>query len=63
MGPVCGVRDECGWVVVWGTADAERVASSVVRQLSFQVRNSPQLAEVLGEGVKPKANWWSEWRV
>lgn len=38
----------------------ERLASSVVRQVTFQLRNSADLSEALGEHVKLETNWWSE---
>lgn len=38
---------------------AERLASSVVRQVTFQLRNSADLSEALGEHVKLETNWWS----
>jgi cytochrome c oxidase assembly factor 1 len=42
------------------TDDTERLASSVVRQVTFQLRNSADLSEALGEHVKLETNWWSE---
>jgi hypothetical protein len=42
------------------TNGTERLASSVVRQVTFQLRNSAELSEALGEHVKLETNWWSE---
>jgi cytochrome c oxidase assembly factor 1 len=42
------------------TNGTERLASSVVRQVTFQLRNSADLSEALGEHVKLETNWWSE---
>ncbi|WOO85190.1 Cytochrome c oxidase assembly factor 1 [Vanrija pseudolonga] len=36
----------------------ERLSSSVVRQISFQLRNSPEVANLLGDGVKFAPNLW-----
>ena len=40
---------------------SERLASSVVRQVTFQLRNSADLSEALGEHVKLETNWWSKY--
>jgi cytochrome c oxidase assembly factor 1 len=49
------------WVIKGIKADnTERLASSVVRQVTFQLRNSADLSEALGEHVKLETNWWSE---
>lgn len=39
---------------------AERLASSVLRQVQFQLRNSKEVMQVLGENVKMAPEWWSE---
>lgn len=38
----------------------ERLASSVVRQVTFQLRNSADVSAVLGDRVKLVNNWWSK---
>lgn len=38
----------------------ERLASSVMRQVQFQLRNSKEVAAVLGDGVRLADNWWGE---
>jgi cytochrome c oxidase assembly factor 1 len=49
------------WVIIGiKTNGTERLASSVVRQVTFQLRNSADLSEALGEHVKLETNWWSE---
>lgn len=39
---------------------SERLASSVMRQVQFQLRNSKDVAAVLGDGVRLADNWWGE---
>ena len=38
----------------------ERLASSVLRQVQFQLRNSKEVMDLLGENVKMAPEWWSE---
>ncbi|KAK4687627.1 cytochrome c oxidase assembly factor 1, partial [Tremellales sp. Uapishka_1] len=47
----------------WGlfllhATNSERTASSVMRQVTFQLRNSSEVAAVLGENVRLADNWW-----
>ncbi|OCF57989.1 hypothetical protein L486_04016 [Kwoniella mangroviensis CBS 10435] len=48
----------------WGAfllhaTNAERLASSVLRQVTFQLRNSKEVISVLGENVRLVENWWA----
>ncbi|WVW80070.1 hypothetical protein I302_102043 [Kwoniella bestiolae CBS 10118] len=48
----------------WGAfllhaTNAERLASSVLRQVTFQLRNSKEVIAVLGENVRLVENWWA----
>lgn len=38
----------------------ERLASSVLRSVTFQLRNSAEVAGLLGKNVKLEDPWWSE---
>ncbi|ODN97414.1 hypothetical protein L198_03978 [Cryptococcus wingfieldii CBS 7118] len=40
-------------------AIAERLSSSVLRQVTFQMRNSPDVMSVLGDNVKLVEEWWA----
>ncbi|KAI9632559.1 cytochrome oxidase complex assembly protein 1-domain-containing protein [Dioszegia hungarica] len=47
---------------VWGAfilqaTNAERLASSVLRQVNFQLRNSNDVRELLGDGIRLEPNW------
>lgn len=44
------------WYSFWLTI--ERLSSSVVRQVLFQLRNTSDVADVLGEHVRFAPNWW-----
>ncbi|EIW66621.1 hypothetical protein TREMEDRAFT_74761 [Tremella mesenterica DSM 1558] len=55
VGALC--LSACVGFVLWAT-NTERLASSVLRQVTFQLRNSAQVASVLGENVRLADNWW-----
>lgn len=56
-----GILGASAWgLVVFYATNAERLASSVVRQVTFQLRNSADVAGALGDHVKLETNWWSE---
>ncbi|WVQ83601.1 hypothetical protein IAT38_005742 [Cryptococcus sp. DSM 104549] len=49
-----------GWgIFVLQATNAERLASSVTKQVSFQLRNSHEVVAMLGENVTLVDNWWS----
>ncbi|CAD6566435.1 MAG: hypothetical protein TREMPRED_002585 [Tremellales sp. Tagirdzhanova-0007] len=48
---------------IWATfilyaTNAERLASSVLRSVTFQLRNSAEVADLLGRNVKLEDPWW-----
>ncbi|ORY27474.1 hypothetical protein BCR39DRAFT_227035 [Naematelia encephala] len=49
-----------GWgaFLLWAT-NAERIASSVFKSLTFQLRTSPDVIELLGRGVRPIEQWYT----
>ncbi|GFZ42646.1 hypothetical protein JCM24511_00363 [Saitozyma sp. JCM 24511] len=47
-----------GAFILYAT-NAERLASSVLRQVQFQLRNSKEVMQVLGENVKMAPEWWT----
>ncbi len=46
-----------GLFILYATNN-ERYSSSVVRQVSFQLRNSPEVAALLGDHVRFSRNYW-----
>ncbi|WWD16583.1 hypothetical protein CI109_101011 [Kwoniella shandongensis] len=49
-----------GWgLFLLHATNSERLASSVLRQVTFQLRNSPQVIGILGENVRLQENWWA----
>ncbi|WRT65631.1 uncharacterized protein IL334_002576 [Kwoniella shivajii] len=49
-----------GWgLFLLHATNAERLASSVLRQVTFQLRNSKEVIAVLGEHVRLVENWWA----
>lgn len=36
----------------------EKISSSVFRQVLRAVRQSPELRDLLGEAIRPQAEWW-----
>ncbi|KAJ9092079.1 hypothetical protein QFC19_008853 [Naganishia cerealis] len=38
--------------------NAERLSSSVLRQITYQLRNSEEVKAALGDGVRYSENWW-----
>jgi len=46
-----------GAFILYAT-NLERLSSSVVRQLSSNLKTMASVKEVLGEGVKPEGKWW-----
>lgn len=40
--------------------NAERLSSSVLRQVQYQLRNSEDVKGLVGEGVRYAENWWGE---
>lgn len=42
--------------------NAERLSSSVLRQVQYQLRNSEEVKALVGEGVRYAENWWGEYR-
>ncbi|TYJ59195.1 hypothetical protein B9479_000184 [Cryptococcus floricola] len=50
----------CVFIALPGTnAIAERLSSSVLRQVTFQMRNSPDVMSLLGDNVKLVEEWWA----
>lgn len=50
-------------VSVWGAffayaTNQEKLTSSVVKQILFVLRDSPELVEVLGERIRFEPTWW-----
>ncbi|WWC60230.1 uncharacterized protein I303_102796 [Kwoniella dejecticola CBS 10117] len=49
-----------GWgLFLLHATNAERLSSSVLRQVTFQLRNSKEAIAVLGENVRLVENWWA----
>ncbi|WWC87809.1 uncharacterized protein L201_002701 [Kwoniella dendrophila CBS 6074] len=49
-----------GWgLFLLHATNAERLSSSVLRQVTFQLRNSKEVIAVLGENVRLVENWWA----
>lgn len=46
-----------GLFVLYATNN-ERLSSSVVRQVTFQLRNSPDVQAMLGDHIRLADNWW-----
>lgn len=42
--------------------NAERLSSSVLRQITFQLRNSEEVKRAIGGGVRYADNWWGEYQ-
>jgi hypothetical protein len=40
--------------------NAERLSSSVLRQVQYQLRNSEDVKALIGDGVRYAENWWGE---
>ena len=40
--------------------NAERLSSSVLRQVTYQLRNSEDVKRAIGGGVRYAENWWGE---
>ncbi|BEI82087.1 hypothetical protein CcaverHIS002_0212470 [Cutaneotrichosporon cavernicola] len=54
-----GVLGLGGWgLFILYATNNERYSSSVVRQVSFQLRNSPEVAQLLGDHVRFSRNYW-----
>ncbi|WVF66978.1 hypothetical protein IAT40_001721 [Kwoniella sp. CBS 6097] len=49
-----------GWgLFLLHATNQERLSSSVLRQVTFQLRNSKEVIAVLGEHIKLHKNWWA----
>ncbi|WVQ94637.1 hypothetical protein IAU59_001717 [Kwoniella sp. CBS 9459] len=49
-----------GWgLFLLHATNQERLSSSVLRQVTFQLRNSKEVIAVLGEHIKLQENWWA----
>ncbi|ODN76735.1 hypothetical protein L202_05354 [Cryptococcus amylolentus CBS 6039] len=49
-----------GWgLFILHATNTERLSSSVLRQVTFQMRNSPDVMSVLGDNVKLVEEWWA----
>ncbi|WVO13263.1 hypothetical protein L204_100876 [Cryptococcus depauperatus] len=49
-----------GWgLFILHATNSERLASSVLRQVTFQLRNSKEVIAVLGENVRLVDDWWT----
>ncbi|WVR03878.1 hypothetical protein IAU60_000877 [Kwoniella sp. DSM 27419] len=49
-----------GWgLFLLHATNQERLASSVLRQVTFQLRNSKEVIALLGEHIKLQENWWA----
>jgi len=51
----------------WGlfllhATNSERLASSPLRQITYELRNDERVKEVLGDRVRYAQNWWGESR-
>ena len=52
-------------ILVWSlfllhVTNAERLSSSVLRQVTYQLRNSEEVKRAIGGGVRYAENWWGE---
>jgi cytochrome c oxidase assembly factor 1 len=52
-------------ITVWSlfllhVTNAERLSSSVLRQITYQLRNSEEVKRAIGAGVRYADNWWGE---
>ncbi|EIN07027.1 DUF1783-domain-containing protein [Punctularia strigosozonata HHB-11173 SS5] len=54
-----GVAGVTGWIVFYiFAANQEKLSSSVVRQILDNIRDSPELKEVLGDAIRPEPAWY-----
>lgn len=54
-----GVLGIAGWgIFMTIVTNQEKISSSVVKQIMRSVREDLRLKEVLGEAIRPQAEWW-----